>query len=237
MWLKAPNLNCIHGFSTRHGGISLAPFNTLNLGGSEDERKNILENRNIALNQLGLSLNNLCNLKQVHGNKVSIAKPGLQEGDALVTQEKNLILAVSIADCYPILLFDEVNKVTGAIHAGWRGTVAGIARTTVNAMLELGAKAENINAAIGQGISQPNFEVGGEVIEEFEKNNFPAYCWKNNRIDLSLCNVHVLKENKIPEQNIWRMSRCTFEKDFFSYRRDKGKTGRMWAVIAMKEEV
>lgn len=234
MWLKASNINCIHGFSTRHGGVSPIPFNTLNLGGNEDQTINIEQNRIIALSQLGLSIHQLCNLHQVHGNKVNIAKVGRQEGDALVTNQKELILAVSIADCYPILFYDQENGVIGAAHAGWRGTVGKIAGTTVNAMKELGAKTENIQVAIGQGISQENFEVGNEVIEQFENAGFPKTCWNNHKIDLVKCNTFVLKENNIPDKNIWTMNRCTFENDFFSYRRDKGKTGRMWAVIAMK---
>lgn len=234
MWLKASNINCIHGFSTRHGGVSTKPFNTLNLGGNEDETRNIEQNRIIALNELGLSINQLCNLHQVHGHKVNIAKTGRQEGDALVSNQKGLILAVSIADCYPILFYDEQNGVIGAAHAGWRGTVEKIAAATINEMKKLGAKTEDIQVAIGQGISQQKFEVGKEVIEQFEAAGFPYSCWADNKIDLIKCNAFVLKENNIPENNIWTMNRCTFEDDFFSYRRDKGKTGRMWAVIAMK---
>lgn len=234
MWLSAPNISCIHGFSTRHGGISPAPFDSLNLGGSEDDQNNILTNRTIALKDLEVQNFSLCNLKQVHGNKANLAMPGQQEGDALVTDKKNQVLAVSIADCYPILFHDVVNNVIGAAHAGWRGTVNRIAETTLHEMFKLGAQPANIRVAIGQGISQANFEVGKEVIEQFEKNNFPTTCWKNNRIDLNLCNLYVLKQNNIPEENIWMMNRCTFEKDFFSYRREKGVTGRMWAVIAMR---
>jgi len=235
MWLKAPNIKCAHGFSTRHGGVSASPYDSLNLGGSEDDEKNILRNREKALAELGLSVSDLCNLKQVHGNKVNMAQRGRQEGDALVTNEKGLILAISIADCYPILFYDEKNSVIGAAHAGWRGTVNKIAENTVKSMVTLGAKPENLQAAIGQGICQENFEVGNEVIEQFEKNGFPSYCWKNNRIDLLLCNRFVLEQNHISQKNIWSMNRCTFEPDFFSYRRDKGKTGRMWAAIAMKK--
>jgi YfiH family protein len=233
MWLKSPNINCAHGFSTRFGGVSKAPYDSLNLGGTEDEESNIIHNRKIALQKLGLSIENLCNLKQVHGDKVCIAQRGKQEGDALVTNKNGLILAVSIADCYPVLFYDEVNKVIGAAHAGWRGTVSKIAGKTVQAMIDLGAETKNIKAAIGQGISQSNFEVGNEVIDQFEKNGFPEICWKNNKIDLVLCNQFILKRNNIPEENIWTMNRCTFEDDFFSYRRDKGKTGRMWAVISI----
>lgn len=235
MWLKAPNIDCIHGFSTRHGGISPAPFDSLNLGGSEDTPENILQNRTSALNSIGFSMDQLCYLKQVHGNTVNIAKPGQQEGDALVSNQKNVVLAVSIADCYPILFCDAKNKVIGAAHAGWRGTAAGIAGNVVTEMLRLGAEAQHIHAAIGQGICQDNFEVGNEVIEQFEKSGFPQACWKNNKIGLVLCNRFVLEKNNILPANIWSMDRCTFEADFFSYRRDKGKTGRMWGVIALND--
>ena len=233
MWLKAPNINCIHGFSTRHGGVSNFPFATLNLGGSEDDQDKITANRKLALKNLNLSIDNLCNLKQVHGNKVNIAKIGQQEGDALVTDQKNLVLAISIADCYPLLFHDPINNVIGAAHAGWRGTVSGIAKQTIDAMLKLGAEAEHIQAAIGQGISQDKFEVGPEVIEQFEKEGFPSYCWKERYIDLIACNKFVMLQHGIKEENIWSMNRCTFEDDFFSYRRDNGKTGRMWAVISL----
>lgn len=233
MWLKAPNINCIHGFSTRHGGVSPAPYNTLNLGGSEDEPSNILANRKTALENLNLSIEDLSYLKQIHSNKVNVAKVGQQEGDALVTDQKKLVLAISIADCYPLLFHDPINKIIGGAHAGWRGTVARIAENTFLEMGKLGAKAENIQVAIGQGICQDNFEVGKEVIEQFEKAGFPSYCWKENKIDLIACNKFVLQQNGIKDENIWIMNRCTFEEDFFSYRRDKGKTGRMWAVISL----
>lgn len=233
MWLKAPNISCVHGFSTREGGISKTPFDSLNLGGSEDEPSNILENRRSALANLNLSIDNLCYLKQIHSNNVCNAKIGQQEGDALVTDQKNLVLAVSIADCYPLLFHDKINNVIGAAHAGWRGTVNYIAQNTINEMLKLGAEEKNIQVAIGQGVCQNNFEVGNEVIEQFTNAGFPSSCWKENKIDLIACNKFVLLQSKIPEQNIWTMNRCTFESDFFSYRQDKGKTGRMWAAIAL----
>jgi len=233
MWLKSSNIKCIHGFSTRKGGISNPPYNSLNVGGTEDNSKSILQNRKLALKNLNLSFNNLCYLKQVHGNAVRVGKLGQQEGDALVTSERGLILAISIADCYPLLFYDGVNKVIGAAHCGWRGTVDKIAQNTINNMVELGAKPEHIKVAIGQGISQANFEVGNEVIEQFNKKGFPNYCWKNNKIDLIACNKFVLQQSNVVEENVWVMNRCTFEDDFFSYRQDKGSTGRMWAVISL----
>jgi YfiH family protein len=233
MWLKAPNITCIHGFSTRKGGISKAPFDSLNLGGSEDEATNILTNRKRALENLNLSIDNLSYLKQIHSNKVNVAQVGQLEGDALVTDQKNLVLAISIADCYPVLFHDPVNNIIGGAHAGWRGTVALIAKNTIDEMLKLGAETKNMKVAIGQGICQDNFEVGNEVIEQFKNTGFPSSCWKENKIDLMACNKFVALQNGIIENNIWTMNRCTFESDFFSYRRDKGNTGRMWAVISL----
>ena len=100
-------------------------------------------------------------------------------------------------------------------------------------MIELGATTNTIKVAIGQGICKANFEVGNEVIEQFKKNKFPDYCWRDNKIDLIACNKFVLQQSNILEENIWIMNRCTFEDDFFSYRQDKGKTGRMWAIITL----
>lgn len=233
MWLKSPNIHCIHGFSTRHGGVSTENFSSLNLGGSEDTEENILKNRILSLKEVGASIEQLCNLHQVHGTDVCIAKPGKQTGDALVSNEKGLVLAVSVADCYPILFYDEKNKVIGAAHAGWRGTVGRIASKTVKEMIQLGAETEQIQVAIGQGICQKNFEVGPEVIEQFWKAGFPDRIIEGKNIDLAFANVFVLEESGIPANNIWVMNRCTYEDDFFSYRRDKGKTGRMWGVIAL----
>ncbi|WP_317899549.1 peptidoglycan editing factor PgeF [Aurantibacillus circumpalustris] len=233
MWLNAPNITCTHGFSTRLGGVSSIPFDSLNLGGSQDDSEKIKENRKIALEKINLSSTQLFTLKQVHGNDVCFPQSQPQEGDALVTDKKNTTLAISIADCYPVLFYDEVNHIIGAAHAGWRGTQAKIVETTLKAMIQLGAKTENIQVAIGQGISQDKFEVGAEVIEKFREAGFPEKCWSGNKIDLIACNLFTLFQNNIPKKNVWTMNRCTFENDFFSYRQDKGVTGRMWAVISM----
>ncbi|MBK9284262.1 MAG: peptidoglycan editing factor PgeF [Sphingobacteriaceae bacterium] len=233
MWIHAPNISCTHGFSDRKGGISQGEFSSLNLGGTDDNEQSILQNRNFALNELGYSIQNLSFLKQVHGTKVNIAKKGQQEGDALVSKEKGLILAVSVADCYPILFHDIKNNVIGAAHAGWRGTVGKIAFEVVKEMENLGAHPSSIKIAIGQGICQKNFEVGDEVIAEFKEAGFPESIISGRTIDLVAANTFILKWANIPTKNIWSMNRCSFEDDFFSYRRDKGKTGRMWGVIAL----
>jgi len=232
MWLQAPNIPCKHGFSTRLGGVSTGDFEGLNLGGGDDDPTSILKNRELSLSHLQLNIANLCNLKQVHGNRVNEAFIGQQEGDALVSSKPNLILAISIADCYPLLFCDHKNKVIGAAHAGWRGTVGKIAESTLHEMIKLGAEKNHIQVAIGQGICKAKFEVGDDVIEQFKNNGFPNTFLSDNKIDLAACNKFVLSENGIPTENIWTMDRCTYEPEFYSYRRDKGKTGRMWAVIS-----
>lgn len=233
-WLKSQNINTIHGFSMRHGGVSPKPFDSLNLGGTDDMPENILENRTRALADLDMKFEQVAYLNQIHSNVVCQAIVGKQTGDALVTNQTNLALAVGAADCYPILFYDEVNNVIGAAHCGWRGTIARICKNTINEMLLLGAETEHIKVAIGQGISQQNYEVSQDVISEFRNQGFPEICFDKRNLSLIEANIFVLKELGIKSENIWCMNRCTTEDDFFSYRRDNGKTGRMWGVIMMR---
>ncbi len=232
-WIKAPNITTIHGFSMRYGGVSPAPFNSLNFGGSDDDIRNIEENRKRALAALRLLPENTACLKQVHGSGVCIAQAGVQTGDALVCNTPGINLAIGAADCYPIIFQDTRNHIIGAAHAGWRGTVAGIAANTIEHMLKVGAEKQYIQVAIGPGISCKNFPVGKEVINQFINAGFPYTCIQNDKIDLLAANIWVIKHCGIPPGNIWALNRCSTENDFFSYRRDKGLTGRMWAVIAL----
>ena len=233
MWIKAPNISVKHGFSTRNGGISPAPFNSLNLAGTDDSHENIKENRKIALSDLGILPEQISNLKQIHGCDVVKAKPGTFTGDALVSNERGIALAVAAADCYPLLFHDPINKVIGAAHAGWRGTVERIAVQTIQQMLTLGAQEQYIQMAIGAGICKDHFEVGDEVREKFMSAGFPSTIIHAKNIDLVNANKFAALEVGLKNENIWAMQRCTFEDDFFSYRRDGGKTGRMWGVIML----
>ena len=233
MWLSAPNITCVHGFSTRHGGISKPPFDTLNFGGHEDDPEAISYNRNKALAVLGLNEDMVSRLKQVHGSTVHTAVPGVLEGDGLVTSHPHLALAIGTADCYPILFHDAKHRVIGAAHAGWRGTVGKIVAEVISKMCALGATPATINVAIGPGISTQKFEVGTEVLDQFNTAGFPSACMQNRYIDLAAANQWVAEQAGVPPENISINGRCSTEPDFFSYRRDKGVTGRMWSVICM----
>lgn len=233
-WLKSSNINTTHGFSTRNGGVSPEPFYSLNLGGTDDLPEHIEENRKRALSNLCIEFSQVSYLNQIHSNTVCLANPGKQTGDALVTNQKNIAIAVGAADCYPILFHDDVNHIIGAAHCGWRGTVAHIVENTIQAMVKLGANAQNIKVAIGQGISKSNYEVSEDVIEQFRVAGFPNHCWDERHLDLLEANRFVAIKSGVKKENIWSMNRCTTENDFFSYRRDLGKTGRMWGVIMLK---
>lgn len=233
-WIKSPYINTIHGFSTKNGGISPAPFNSLNLGGTDDLIENIAENRRRALSDLNIDMTQVSYLNQIHSNIVCQAQVGKQIGDALVTNEKNLAIAVGAADCYPVLFYDEKNKVIAAAHCGWKGTLAKIVKNTIDEMVKLGAETEHIKVAIGQGICKANYQVSEEVIQQFSDAGFSTDCWEGRQLDLLHANRFVALESGIKTENIWSMNRCTTENDFFSYRRDNGKTGRMWALIMLK---
>jgi YfiH family protein len=232
-WIKSNHISTKHGFSTRNGGVSPIPFLSLNLGGTEDLPENIAENRKRALADLNINMEQVSYLNQIHSNIVCEAKVGKQTGDALVTNKKNIALAVGAADCYPVLFYDEKNKVIGAAHCGWKGTLARIVKNTIAEMVKLGAEKQHIKVAIGQGISVKNYEVSDDVIQQFKEQNFPDTCWNKRHLDLLKANQFVALESGILIENIWSMNRCTTESDFFSYRRDYGKTGRMWAVIML----
>lgn len=235
-WIKSPQINTIHGFSTRHGGVSPEPFLNLNLGGTEDLPDNIAENRKRALSDLGIDMSQVSYLNQIHSNIVCQAQVGKQTGDALVTNKKNLAIAVGAADCYPIIFHDEKNEVIGAAHCGWKGTLAKIVKNTIDEMVNLGAEVSEIKVAIGQGICKANYQVSEEVIKQFIDAGFTNDCWDDRQLDLLEANKFVALERGISPKNIWSMNRCTTEPDFFSYRRDNGKTGRMWALIMLKNQ-
>ena len=233
-WIKSPHIDTIHGFSTRNGGMSPAPFLSLNLGGTEDLPENIAENRNRALGDLTINMSQVSYLNQIHSNIVCQAQVGKQTGDALVTNQKGLAIAVGAADCYPVLFYDEKNQVIGAAHCGWKGTLFKIVKNTIDEMVKLGAEVSEIKVAIGQGICKSNYEVSDDVIQQFKSAGFINDCWDGRQLDLLQANRFVALESGIKPEHIWSMNRCTTEDDFFSYRRDNGKTGRMWALIMLK---
>lgn len=175
----------------------------------------------------------LVTLHQIHSD-ICVRAGGrtghLGDGDALIDNRLGNLLAVKTADCIPILLVDDEHRAVAAVHAGWRGTVAGIARSTVRAMRkEFSSEPRLLQAAIGPGIGKCCYEVGADVAAQFGESG-PA------RIDLVETNRRQLIEAGIPESRIYAANLCTKcgIEDFHSYRRDKEHAGRMLSFIGWK---
>lgn len=227
--------------STRLGGVSPEPYKSLNLGLSvNDEEENVMKNRKLFFGELGIDQNQLAKSHQIHGNRVFVVnEAGNVEGyDAQITNKKGIFLIVSIADCTPILIHDEKNNAVAAIHAGWRGTVGRIVENTLQKMNEhFGTESIDCKAYIGTCISYENFEVGEEVAEHFDENVKRFDPLKQKWfVDLKSANKDQLMQAGVPEKNIEISSCCTVSHNdtFFSHRYEKGKTGRMMAVIGMR---
>jgi polyphenol oxidase len=162
-----------HAFFTRHGGVSSGPYASLNGGlGSGDSAENVAANRARMAAALEVEAAALLTAYQMHSADVVVATaswpPAARpRADAIVTRTPGLAIAVTTADCGPVLLADPAAGVIGAAHAGWRGALAGIVEATIAAMLRLGADTGRIRAALGPMIRQENYEVGPDLIARF----------------------------------------------------------------------
>ena len=239
-----------HAFSTRIGGLSPRPFDSMNLGNPngcaiQDLRERIRENYGILLRSVGLEGREWTYLHQVHGARAVRVERGKKhdndlKADVLVGDDAERALTVRVADCVPVLLASDDGKVVAAVHAGWRGVVAG---AVVEALSEMerwrGVKAERVVVAIGPSIGADAFEVGGEVLDEFIAafgRSAPLRRRLDGKgtVDLREAIKRQLLAAGVRERNIDHTDRCTYThaEEFFSHRRDKGITGRMAAVIA-----
>lgn len=168
--------------TTTAGGVSTGPYATLNLGlHVGDEPAAVMENRRRTAGALGAGLEDLVFAEQVHGNGVTVvtradrgrgtasAADALGATDALVTAEPGPVLGVLVADCVPIALADDRAGVVAAVHAGWRGTVAGVVRAAVEAMADLGARPATLTALVGPAVAPERYRVGPEVAEQLRR--------------------------------------------------------------------
>jgi polyphenol oxidase len=233
--------NLIAAQSTRLGGVSEAPYFSLNLGKSTaDLPENITENRMRFFGALGIDLSEVALSYQVHGAEILLTSSAgnFQNYDAIITATPNVFVAVSVADCTPILIYDAEKKVLAAIHAGWRGTVAGIVAKTLGLMqTQFQTEAQNCYAYIGTCIDELTFEVGAEVASEFEPR-FKRFDQTKQKwfVDLKNANKHQLLLLGVPEQHIEVSPNSTILNNdrYFSHREENGITGRMMAVIGLR---
>jgi polyphenol oxidase len=232
-----------HAFSTRLRGVSPPPFDSLNLGNpngcaTQDNEPRIQENYRRLQSAIGCESSRRCWVHQVHAAAVVETTSGdfhnSLKADALVTTDTSHVLSIRIADCVPILLADESGACVAAVHAGWRGVIAGVIPAAVKAMAR-----PPVAAAIGPCIGFDAFEVGPEVLAEFERafgREAPIRRESSGKghVDLrAACRIQ-LREAGLSDERIDGTDRCTFRDsdEFFSHRRDNGVTGRMAALIA-----
>lgn len=221
----------VAGISTRHGGVSSQAYQSLNLGvHTEDDPEAITQNLSLFCADLGISPESLARSYQVHGAEIwQTSLPGYQSGyDAIISETTGIFAGVGIADCCPILLADPVRRVSAAIHAGWKGTVAQIVHKTASTLIAAGSNPADILAYIGPCISLKRFEVGDEVAAQFEHKEKRGERW---HVDLKATNAAQLRNLGITQIEISEY--CTVEQNdvFFSHRQEKGITGRMLAVV------
>lgn len=177
MMLTSPLLDAVagvrHGFFTRKGGVSRAPYDSLNCGlGSKDDPDRVAANRARAADALGFAAHALVTAYQVHSAEVAIVEEpwpaaARPQVDALVTRTRGVVVGVLTADCAPVLLADAGAGVVAAVHAGWRGAAAGVIEAAVAAMLDLGARRCQMVAAVGPCIQQRSYEVGPDFRAAF----------------------------------------------------------------------
>ncbi|MCR9288860.1 MAG: peptidoglycan editing factor PgeF [Bacteroidetes bacterium] len=241
-----PNLfnsfpNIVAAQSTRLGGVSPPPFESLNLGFfTNDHFQNVRENRIRFFSDLGFTEGEVVGSFQIHEDRILTAHEAKQyeNYDAIITTEKNLLLTVTIADCVPVLIYDAEKEVVAAIHAGWRGTDAEIVRKTLEKMhYKYGSKGENCFAYIGTCIDESSFEVGNIVAKRFEAS-FKRWDETKQKffVDLKKANEAQLLEFGLPKSQIEISPYSTVinNETYFSHRKENGQTGRMLAVIGMK---
>lgn len=233
--------NLVAGQSTRHGGVSVGAYASLNLGiSTADNPADVAENRRRFFAALGFDTAQTASSHQIHGDAIlHVREPGRYDGfDALVTTNKNLLLNVTVADCTPILIYDPVKKAIAAIHAGWKGTVLQITAKTIQQMKILfGTKGEDCRAYIGTCIDRCDYEVDEDVAQHFHEKFAEWNADKQKfQLDLKAANLAQLIAQGVQYQNVEvsPYSTVTHVADYFSHRAEKGVTGRMLAVIAMK---
>jgi YfiH family protein len=228
--------------TTREGGVSEGDFASLNLGlSSGDLPERVLKNREILSESIGIEQKRFVRSNQVHGDSILIAECGgtYDAYDAHITNRAGVFLAVSIADCTPILIYDADHHAVGAVHAGWRGTAKSILYKTLLKMQEtFGTTGEACFAFIGACISGEHYEVGEEVAAHFP-TEVKRYDDTRGKflLDLKAANRLQLEAFGVPTAHIEISPHCTYKEHdrFFSFRHSKGKTGRMFALIGLKE--
>ena len=222
--------NLKHGFFNSIGGHSKNIYKSLNCGpGSLDNKTNIKKNLQIVRKKISNKAKHIFLLNQVHSNKFifideKFKNKNKPSADAVITNQRNLPIAVLTADCAPILIYDDKTKMIAAIHAGWKGAFKGIIDKVIKFMIKKGCKLENITAVIGPSISSKNYEIKEDFKRKFikkDKKNYIFFKNKKNRLyfDLTSYIYSSLKKIKITNIDVLNIDTFDIKNKFFSARR------------------
>lgn len=243
-----------HGFSNRTGGVSDGDYASLNLGLNRgDINARVEENWRRFMDKIGISYRPVARGIQVHGNRVCTVNKEyaaypfedkeIEQADGFVTNVPGLPVAVFTADCVPVLLEDTLAGVVGAVHCGWRSTVADIEAAVLENMCALGAKRENIRIAIGPAIDICCFEVGREVIDDVERligTDVAKEYYTSKANDKYMLNLRGVVKRRflqlgIPQNNIDIVGGCTMcnPNRYYSHRYSQGARGSLASVIML----
>jgi polyphenol oxidase len=243
----------VAGFTTRNGGVSRAPFNSLNLGyNTEDARHNVEANRSTLARSFNVPPHLLLTTRQVHGTDLLVIdepNPDLShflqvECDGILTNQPDILIGVLVADCYPVLLHDPFNKAVAVVHVGWRGAAQRILGKAVDSLVRLfGSRPENLHVAIGPGIGAHKYEVDRPVRDAFRGQ---GHDWQAIAEEIALGKWHLdlrescrleLEASGISAAHLDVVADCTccHRELFFSHRRDQGHTGRQMGFIMVTE--
>ena len=254
MKIEAPSLAALpgirHAFFTREGGVSKGLYASLNGGmGSQDALDDIIENRARMAGSLGIAPADLVACWQVHSpDAVILDRPWTRDdapkADAVVTAVPGLGATITVADCGPVLFADPVARVVAAAHAGWKGAFGGVLENTIRQMETLGARRQDIHAAIGPLIRQDSYEVGDDFLARFldEDPAFARFFKAAERPGHALFNLpgfiaHRLAQAQIGHVEDLRLDTYADPARFFSYRRATHRRepdyGRMVAAITL----
>lgn len=251
IYLVSDRIGVKHGFTTRYGGVSTGIYSSLNVGENRgDDPACVRENYARVGKILGVGPDDFATTRQIHeatvrvvddGDRRKVFDPVPYDADGLVTNVKGLPMMIYIADCIPVLLCDAQNEVIGAVHCGWRSSVADILKNAVDDMVRLGAKPESIGAAIGPGIGWDHFEVGPEVVDAAERYVGDISDLVRNSengkymLDLKRVNARRLVQLGLKEEHIDISQECTMcsPEKYWSHRVTGGQRGSQCAVIMM----
>ena len=239
--------NIRHGFFNREGGVSKGIYKSLNCGpGSKDKIKNIKKNIEKVCKKIGCNKKNLILLDQVHSNIVHnvnrVTKKKLK-GDSLITGKKGIALGILTADCAPVFIYDPINNLISALHAGWKGAFKQIISKTIKKFKIKGSNLNDLIVVIGPCISKNNYEVKRDFLNKFivkKKSNKNFFNYKNNKIffslndfikksflDLGIKNIEIIKKDTYILSNNFFSARRSLKKKLNDY-------GRNISVIMIK---